>query len=246
MFKCDLLCFLHLLHPGLPREGVLALLRCLSQDADENPWVCALISQLHKDIGVEEFRKDTLLTPECVQSLKAVCEQFRDSQKKRGWDLCLSEHKTDELSPDYQTDTGHTKRKTEVIDHHMDGDVGEPQSKRRKTDLVAQGDPEDRRMAVDQEESGVKTVQLDKELEGDSSATLPVPEEHRSGVLPDHTKVKWKWAHIIKTFCENSLVYFISESYTAGQKFGHKRVVECFLLTWNNKEYINTIKGELK
>lgn len=227
MFKRDLLCFLHLLHPGLPREGVLALLRCLSQDADENPWVCALISQLHKDIGVEEFRKDTLLTPECVQSLKALCEQFRDSQKKRGWDFCLNEHKTDELSPDYQTDTGHTKRKTEVIDHHMDGDVDEPQSKRRKTDLVAQGDPEDGQMAVDQEESGVKTVQLDKELEGDSSATLPVPEEHRSSVLPDHMKVKW--AHIIKTFCENSLVYFISESYTAGQKFGHKRVVECLI-----------------
>lgn len=137
------------------------------------------------------------------------------------------------------------KRKSEVTDHHMDVEVGEPQSKRRKTNLAAQGVPEDRQMAVGQEESGVKTVQLDKELEGDSSATPPVPEQHCSSVLPDHIKVKWKWAHIIKKFCENSVIYFISESYTTSQKFGHKRVVQCFLLILNDKEYINTIKNQM-
>ncbi|MCJ8734971.1 hypothetical protein PDJAM_G00241390 [Pangasius djambal] len=146
-FKRDLLCFLHLLHPGLPRESVLALLRCLSQDADENPWVCALVSQLHKDIGVEEFRKDTLLTPECVLSLKDLCNRFKDSQEKGGWDRCLNEHKNDELSTDY-TDTDHKKRKSEITDLHMDAEVDEPQSKRRKTDLAAQGDPEDGQVAA--------------------------------------------------------------------------------------------------
>ncbi|XP_053092353.1 Fanconi anemia group E protein isoform X1 [Pangasianodon hypophthalmus] len=185
-FKRDLLCFLHLLHPGLPRESVLALLRCLSQDADENPWICALISQLHKDVGVEEFRKDTLVTPECVLSLKDLCYRFKDSQEKGGWDRCLNQHKTDELSTDYQTDAGHKKRKSEITDLHMDAELDEPQSKRRKTDLAAQGDPEDGQVAVGQEESDVKTMQLDKELEGDSSATPP--EEDCSSILPDHIK----------------------------------------------------------
>ncbi|XP_017324237.3 Fanconi anemia group E protein [Ictalurus punctatus] len=187
-FKRDLLCFLHLLHPGLPRENVLALLRCLSQDADENPWVCALIRQLHKDIGIEEFRRDTLLTPECVLSLKDLCDRFKDSQEKGGWDLCLNEHKTDELSTDYETDTGHKKRKSEITDLNMDADVNEPQSKRRKTDLAAQGDPEDGQVALGQEESDVKTIQLDKELEDYSSATPLVSEEDCSSVLPDHIK----------------------------------------------------------
>lgn len=70
----------------------------------------------------------------------------------------------------------------------MDAEVDEPHSKRRKTDLVDV--PEDGQGAVGQVESDVKTTQLDKELEGDSSATPPVPEDDVSSVLPDHIKVK--------------------------------------------------------
>ncbi|KAI5095018.1 Fanconi anemia group E protein, partial [Silurus meridionalis] len=186
-FKRDLLCFLHLLHPGLPRESVLAVLHCLSQDENKNPWMCSLISQLHKDLGVEEFRKDTLLTPECVLSLKDLCNCFKDSQEKGKWDLFLNEHKTDDMSTEYQTDTGHKKRKTEITDLHMESDLDEPHCKRRRTDLAAQSDPKDRLVVVDQEESHVKTVQRDKELEGDSSASLPEPEDCLS-LLPDHIK----------------------------------------------------------
>ncbi|KAK3539929.1 hypothetical protein QTP70_019576 [Hemibagrus guttatus] len=185
MFKHDLLCFLHLLHPGLPRESVLSLLRCLSQDADKNPWVCALISQLYKDIGVEEFRKDTLLTSEFVLSLKDLCDRFKDFREKRGWDLCLNERRTDELSTDCQIDADLKKRKSEITEFQMDSDVDEPGSKRRKIDLAAQGGPEDGQVAVGQEESDVKTTQLVKELEGDPSATVPMPEDD---VLPDHIK----------------------------------------------------------
>ncbi|KAG7332432.1 hypothetical protein KOW79_004266 [Hemibagrus wyckioides] len=183
-FKHDLLCFLHLLHPGLPRESVLSLLRCLSQEADKNPWICALICQLYKDIGVEEFRKDTLLTSECVLSLKDLCDRFKDFREKRGWDLCLSEHRTDELSTDCQIDAGLKKRKSEIPELQMDSD-DKPESKRRKIDLAAQGGPEDGQVAVGQEESDEKTTQIDNELEGDPSATGSVPEEH---VLPDHIK----------------------------------------------------------
>lgn len=203
------MCFLHHLHPGLPQENVLALLRCLSQDSDDNPWVCALISQLHKDLGVEKFRGGTLLTPECVLNLKELCDRFKDCQEKGEWDLCLNEHTADELSTESQTDGGPKKRKSEITDLHMGEEMDEPQSKRRRTDLVTQGDLEDRLVAVGQEES-VKTVQLDKELEGDSSVALPVTEEDCLSVLPDHIKVKWKCAHIIKPFCEKSVMFFIA------------------------------------
>lgn len=68
----------------------------------------------------------------------------------------------------------------------MDSD-DEPESKRRKTELAAQGGPEDGQVAVGQEESNEKTTQLDNELEGDPSATGSVPKDD---VLPDHIKVK--------------------------------------------------------
>ncbi|KAF5895260.1 Fanconi anemia group E protein, partial [Clarias magur] len=184
-FKRDLLCFLHLLHPSLPREHVLALLHCLSQDTGEDPWVCALISQLHKDIGDEDYRKVTLLTPECERSLKDLCNRFKGSQEKGGWDLCLNEHQTDELSTDYPTDTSQKKRKSEITDHHMDGEVDEPDSKRRKADLAALGDTEDG-LVVGHEDLDV--MQLDKDVEEDSSIKPPVPEEDCSSVLPDHIK----------------------------------------------------------
>lgn len=180
-FKHDLLCFLHLLHPSLPQEKVLALLRCLSQDTDKNPWVCALVSQLYKDIGVEEFTRDTLLTSECELSLKDLCDRFKDSQEKGGWDLYLNEHKNDKLPPEYPTDVAHKKRKSEITDLDMDAKVDEPQSKRRKT----RSDLEDGQV------SGVQEEQLDKELEGHSSAPPPpLSEEDCSCVLPDHIKVK--------------------------------------------------------
>lgn len=153
-------------------------------------------------MGIEEFRRDTLLTPECVLSLKELCDRFKNSQGKGEWDVCLNEHETDELSAEYQADAGHKKRKSEITDLGTDAEVDEPQSKRRKTDLAAQGDAEDGQVAANPEESDVIRAQLGKELEGDSSATLAVPEEDGSHVLPDHIKVKWKWAQIIQTFCE--------------------------------------------
>lgn len=198
-FKRDLLCFLHHLHPGLPQENVLALLRCLSHDADDNPWVSALISQLHKDLGVDVFGEGTLLTPECVLNLKELCDRFKDCQEKGEWDLCLNEHKTDELYTESQTDAGSKKRKSEITDVHMGEEVDEPRSKRRRTDLVTQGDLEDRQVAVGQEGAEVKPLRLDEELEGDSTVALPVPEDCLS-ILPDHIKVKWKCAQIIKIF----------------------------------------------
>ncbi|TSW62369.1 60S ribosomal protein L10a [Bagarius yarrelli] len=187
VFKRDLLSFLHLLHPGLPRQRVLALLRCLSKDAEKNPWVCALITQLYKDLGVEEFRNDKLLTPECVLKLKDLCDRFKDSQEKRGWDFCLNEKSTDELSADCQTDLCLKKRKSGMTDQ-VDSGLDEPEIKRRRTDLAAHGSGEDGAVVVSLEESDVKAMHLNKELEGDSSVTAPEPEEDCGGSLPDYIK----------------------------------------------------------
>lgn len=154
----------------------------------------------------------TLLTRECELSLKDLCNRFKGSQEKGGWDACLNEHQTDELSTEYQTDTSQKKRKSETTDLHMDGEMDEPNSKRRKTDLAAQVNTEDG-LAVGQEDLDV--MQLDKELEVDSSVKPPAPEEDCSSVLPDHIKVKWKWAKIIMACLKHD---------TTNQGFGHKSV----------------------
>uniref|UniRef100_A0A4W4ETH9 Fanconi Anaemia group E protein C-terminal domain-containing protein n=1 Tax=Electrophorus electricus TaxID=8005 RepID=A0A4W4ETH9_ELEEL len=172
-FKCDLLCFLHLIHPGVPRDSVLSLLHCLTQEVNKKPWICALITQLHKDIGSEDLGKGTLLTPQCIVDLKGLCERFKDSQEKGVWDLYLNEHWTCELSPDNQTDLEHKKRKREIV--CMDTERNELHSKRMKLDMSASGLTESEKLTV--EESNANTLQLDKHLEGDSPMTHQLPEE---------------------------------------------------------------------
>ncbi|XP_076857360.1 Fanconi anemia group E protein isoform X2 [Brachyhypopomus gauderio] len=184
-FKCDLLCFLHLLHPGVPQESVLTLLHCLAQDMNQKPWICALTAQLHRDIGTEDLGRGTLLTPRCVADLKGLCERFNDSQEGGVWDLYLNEHRSCGLTLDNEADSEHRKRKREVVS--MDTERHELHSKRMKMDVSVGGPSESGKLTVDEEPS-VETVQLVKHQEGDSAGTRPQPQDSSLCVLPDNIK----------------------------------------------------------
>ncbi|KAL7884985.1 hypothetical protein AOLI_G00077550 [Acnodon oligacanthus] len=183
-FKCDLLCFLHLVHSWVPQDSVLALIHCMAQEVKQKPWIRALIRQLQRDIGDEELGQNTLLSPECVVQLKGLCEKFKDPEAKGGWELYLNEHRT-EVPSDNETDSALKKRKNEVMDLDMDTDMGEPKTKRMKMDLPASDGTESEKVAEDEEE-------IDMQLycgpdRSSSSGQQPQPDDLLS-ILPEHIK----------------------------------------------------------
>ncbi|KAI4884065.1 hypothetical protein NFI96_030658 [Prochilodus magdalenae] len=184
-FKRDLLCLLHLSHSWVPRDSVLALLHCLDQEVNQKPWILALIRQLQRDIGDEDLGENSLFTQECVMRLKGLCEKFKDSQTKGGWELYLNEHRTEVLA-DSETEIDHKKRKSEVIDLDMDTDLDEPKTKRMKLDLPASEDGERGKVAEDEEE-------IDMHLFcGPEGRSPPGEESQHEGslsVLPE--RIKW-------------------------------------------------------
>ncbi|XP_062854417.1 Fanconi anemia group E protein [Trichomycterus rosablanca] len=220
-FKCDLLCFLHLLHPRLPQDSVLSLLHCLRQETEQNPWASVLISQLRKDLEDVDLKEVTLLTPKCVLHLEGLCDRFKDRQDSGGWDLCLNEHETAKLFTDGERDSFQKKRKNENSDHHLNAETDGPQSKRRKTELVDQDETElvdqdeteGEEVAVDQEESDVVTLQTDKEQEGISPGSQLVSQKSSMSILPDHIKTA---VHLIKELLESGTEW--DESWTPSLK----------------------------
>ncbi|KAK7135862.1 hypothetical protein R3I94_014516 [Phoxinus phoxinus] len=173
-FQRNLLCFLHLIHSGLPKDSVLHLLHCLTRDDRENQWACALIKQLQRDI--EGTRKGTLLTSNCTETLESLCARFRNANAKGRWASCvdglITEGKETDVSVLYQK-----KRKSDNMDH--DGDAQEdPQSKRVKVDFSPSkeerlSEEEEHKMGTTQQNQSAASVsQAHSDLLG-SSKNLP-------------------------------------------------------------------------
>ncbi|XP_016415175.1 Fanconi anemia group E protein-like [Sinocyclocheilus rhinocerous] len=179
-FKRNLLCFLHLIHPGLPKDRVLYLLQCLTQDDVENQWTWALIKQLQRDI--EGTRKGTLLTSNCTGKLKSLCERFRNANAKGRWASCfegLGAEGKETKVPVYSQ----KKRKSDNMDH--DGDAQEDhQSKRVKMDFCPSEEEEER--LTEEEEPKMRTSQLDQSAASVSQARSDALGSSKN--LPDHMK----------------------------------------------------------
>ncbi|XP_067249806.1 Fanconi anemia group E protein [Chanodichthys erythropterus] len=178
-FKRNLLCFLHLIHPGLPKDSVLHLLQCLTQDDGENQWACALIKQLQRDI--EGTRKGTILTSNCTKTLKSLCARFRDANAKGRWASCFEGLKTEgketDMSVLYQK-----KRKSDNMDH--DGEVQEDhQSKRVKMDFSPSKEQE---RLPEEEEHKMRTTQQNQSAASVSQAHSDLLGSSKN--LPDHMK----------------------------------------------------------
>ncbi len=174
-FKRNLLCFLHLIHPGLPKDHVLHLLQCLIQEDVEHQWTCALIKQLQRDI--EGTRKGTLLTSDGTGKLKSLCERFRNANAKGKWTYCF-----EDLEAEYKV-LSQKKRKSDQMDHNGDAQ-DDHHSKRVKMDFCPSAEEE---MLAEEEEP--KMSQLEQSPASVSQARSDVlgPSEN----LPDHMKVNW-------------------------------------------------------
>lgn len=181
VFKRNLLCFLHLIHPGLPRDNIVHLLQCLTQDHRENQWSCVFIKQLYREL--EGTRKETLLTSNCTEKLRGLCERFRDQNTNGRWASCFQEIETEQA--DDQTDfsvLSQKKRKSDNLDRDVDDDV--QQSKRVKVDSCTAQD-EDEGLPEEEEEPKMRMSQRDQ-----SSASKSQTSSHQtSKVLSDHIKV---------------------------------------------------------
>lgn len=181
-FKRNLLCFLHLIHPGLLKDHVLHLLQCLTQDDEENQWTCALIKQLQRDI--EGTRKGTLLTSDGTGKLKSLCERFRNANGKGKWSSCFEELEAEGKETTMPV-LSQKKRKSDNMDH--DGDAQDDHnSKRVKMDFCPS---EEEERLTEEEEPKMRTSQLEQSAAYVSQARSDVLGSSKN--LPDHMKVKW-------------------------------------------------------
>lgn len=178
-FKRNLLCFLHVLHPGLPKDHVLHLLRCLTRDDVENQWTCVLIKQLQRDI--EGTRKGTLLTSDGTGKLKSLCERFRNANEKGKWAYCFEDLEAEDKESNMPV-LSQKKRKSDNMDH--DGDAQEDQqSKRLKMDFCPS---EEEERLTEEEEPKIRTSQLQQSAASVSQARSDVLGSSKN--LPDHMK----------------------------------------------------------
>ncbi|XP_031650539.1 Fanconi anemia group E protein isoform X2 [Oncorhynchus kisutch] len=138
-FQRSLVSFLHLTHPLHPRTSVLNLLDCLSQgEHAPNPWVSALVVQLRRDLGAPGG-KEPLITPQCRERLRGLCERLRDSggggdDKATGWALCLGGPIEPQLSSSSQGGLDVVpKRKSSCVDldSEPEDDVGQQRKRMR-------------------------------------------------------------------------------------------------------------------
>ncbi|XP_010891651.3 Fanconi anemia group E protein [Esox lucius] len=130
-FQQNLLSFLHLVHPELPQTSVLHLLDCLCLDEPvRDSWVSVLVSQLRRDLGAPGG-KDSILSPQCRDQLRGLCERLKGGGKATGWASYLDGPIEPQLSS-----TSQRKRKCDRVnlDSEPEEDSGR-RSKRRKLSL---------------------------------------------------------------------------------------------------------------
>ncbi|TRY60108.1 hypothetical protein DNTS_012009 [Danionella cerebrum] len=151
-FKHNLLCFLHLLHPGLPKNSVQHLLQCLNEDDRTDQWISALSTQLQRDI--DGVRTGSLVSTNCLETLKQLSEKFRDPGTKRRWASCFEE--VEEKDSDVLVSS--QKRKSDNIE--QDACFQEDhQSKRLKTYSSPSKDEEQK---TEEKQPDVRRSQLEQ------------------------------------------------------------------------------------
>ncbi|XP_028849932.1 Fanconi anemia group E protein [Denticeps clupeoides] len=137
-FQWSLLSFLRLVHPLLPRDGLLCLVDCFTQDYSSPPWITALVGQLQRDLGVPGVE---MLTPRCQQRVKDLCGRFNGAGGTRTWSSCLTGTRALNEAPLF--DALQKKRKSQNLEPDPDAEDTGQQSKRLRPDLpVAAEDPD--------------------------------------------------------------------------------------------------------
>ncbi|TMS15898.1 Fanconi anemia group E protein [Larimichthys crocea] len=185
LFKQNLLSFVYLVYPVLPRTTIIHLLKCLSQDPHPTPWVSTLVRQLERNL--RGHREEPLCTPLCSQRLKELSQRLVGLGETGGWAECFSGQHVESGS---QSASGlselgtQRKRKSSFVSPNSDGEETGQQSKRIKMDV---GGSE----GLNAEEQSAKeeiTERLEVDALGETRAKETAPGS-LSDALPEHIKV---------------------------------------------------------
>ncbi|XP_010747168.3 Fanconi anemia group E protein [Larimichthys crocea] len=185
LFKQNLLSFVYLVYPVLPRTTIIHLLKCLSQDPHPTPWVSTLVRQLERNL--RGHREEPLCTPLCSQRLKELSQRLVGLGETGGWAECFSGQHVESGS---QSASGlselgtQRKRKSSFVSPNSDGEETGQQSKRIKMDV---GGSE----GLNAEEQSAKeeiTERLEVDAPGETRAKETAPGS-LSDALPEHIKV---------------------------------------------------------
>ncbi|XP_070825016.1 Fanconi anemia group E protein [Chaetodon trifascialis] len=188
LFKQNLLSFIYLVYPALPRTAVLHLLKCLSLDPHPGLWVSALVRQLERNLG--SHNEEPLYSSLCSQKLQELSKRLVGFGESGGWAKCFSGQT---VEPGSQSTSGlselgtQRKRKSSFITLDSDGEETAQQHKRIKMDVCGSE-------CLSAEEQKVKEV-MSGGLERDASGEAPAAEELQPApdglcdALPEHVKV---------------------------------------------------------
>nr|XP_046251860.1 Fanconi anemia group E protein [Scatophagus argus] len=184
LFKQNLLSFIYLVCPVLPRTAVLRLLKCLSQDSQPNSWVSAQVKQLERNLGVHS--EEPLCTLLCSQRLKELSQRLDGFSETGGWAKCFNGRAVESGSQSSSglSDLGpQRKRKGSFVTQDSSGEEMGQQSKRIKMDVCGSD-------SLDPEEPSAK-AEISRRIE--SSALVETPAEELPDSLcdavPEHIKV---------------------------------------------------------
>ncbi|KAL2103328.1 hypothetical protein ACEWY4_000196 [Coilia grayii] len=207
-FKWSLLSFLHLVHTVLPKDCTLSLLDCLGQEWAVAPWTAALVGQLHKDLRQGIIKE--ILSPQCRQNVKELCEEFRGTGRTGGWSTYFTKPETSLL--DTTSSSQPQKRKSENLEWYSDPSDEGKQSKRMKMELSYSAELEDTAGQGSPAEKSPPPQDLPP-VDDDVVVPLLPPLNSKSVVLPEHIKAA---VPLIKELLETEMEWDQSTVATLG------------------------------
>lgn len=190
LFKQNLLSFIHLVSPSVPQASVLQLLKCLSQESIQSPWVSVLSRQLERKLG--RHTEERLYSSECSQRLKNLTQRLVGQADTSEWAQYLSDHAVDPVLQHESTSQGtQKKRKISFVTCESDGEESKQQSKRVKVDnseedLAAAG------LSGQDVTSGRSEVIPSADTTLENQGAKP---DSPCNDLPDHMKVRAQFVH---------------------------------------------------
>ncbi|XP_072306147.1 Fanconi anemia group E protein [Eucyclogobius newberryi] len=135
LFKQNLLAFVYHLHHVLSQSTVRHLLDCVKQDFLTNSWVTSLVTQLERQLGIDEEKP--LFSAQFGQRLAQLLHPVPSCDEARGWATCFRS------VPSSAPQSGSTlpgaasqrKRKSSDVIQGSDGEEISQQNKRMRVDL---------------------------------------------------------------------------------------------------------------
>ncbi|MFT7804353.1 hypothetical protein Z043-119884 [Arapaima gigas] len=146
-----LLSFLHLTASLHPPTFLLDLIRCLTDSPCQDPWVRALVAQLHRDLEPDALAGTELVSLQCKTRLQELCRKLGGSAACGPTSLMAPFQSEAPAEPSQSPPSGlslqlspqpqeHSKRKSDTAGLEQDCEGGGSQSKRRRLEDGGDGE----------------------------------------------------------------------------------------------------------